>query len=376
MPAPAQPTIRPLDGLDPDAWRQAESALAHWAFQTHGWLSAWADTLGAAEGARPCPVLVEDAAGPVMLLPLGVFPAGAWRELRFLGGIVTDYHAPLLAPDWEARLGPGGFAALWPRVLDALPPVDVVRLERMPAFVEDVPNPLAALPGLRETEPALAVALPGTLAAYLKTRKSAWVADTRRKRRRLNEMAPLSYRPATNAPGRAAALAEMMARKSRRWLETGNPDAFRRPAFRGFYARMSESRPGDGRVHAATLRVGEEVVAAHWGLIHRGRFYYLMVGWSGGEWAKYSVGRIIIEDMLAEAIAEGCAVFDLTVGDEPYKFDWTESRMEMRALLAARSAKGRAVLGLAALREAARERLKRVSWLRRAVRRALGRPPG
>lgn len=369
------PTIRPLPGLDPAAWAAAEGAMAHWAFQTLGWLQAWQDTLGAAEGARPCPVLVEDAAGPVMLLPFGVFPAGPLRELRFLGGIVTDYHAPLLAPDWEARLGPGGFAALWPRILAALPPVDLIRLERMPAFVEEVPNPLAALPGLRATEPALAIRLPDSLPAYLKTRKSAWVADTRRKRRRLNEIAPLAYRPAADAAGRAAALAAMMARKSRRWVETGNPDAFRRPEFRGFYARMSESRPGNGRVHAATLSVGEEVVATHWGLIHRGRFFYLMVGWSGGEWAKYSVGRIIIEDMVAEAIAEGCAVFDLTVGDEAYKFDWTENRLEMRALLEARSWKGRLALAAAAAREAARERLKRVAWLRRAVRRAMGRKP-
>ena len=68
----------------------------------------------------------------MLILPLGIYRRGWLRVLRFLGGVVTDYNAPLIDPDFAWRIGEAEFAALWRRILDLLPGVDLVWLRRMP----------------------------------------------------------------------------------------------------------------------------------------------------------------------------------------------------------------------------------------------------
>ena len=162
--------------------------------------------------------------------------------------------------------------------------------------------------------------------------------------------------------------------KSRRWVETKSRDWFAVPSFRDFYATMSTRRPGDGRVHASLMRVGDTVVAVHWGVVWRARFYYLMLGWEAGEWMRFSTGRLIVDDLIARAIGEGIRVFDCTVGDEGYKQNWVNAALPLFALDQAVTPLGRAVLGAAAGMAALRARAKQVPWLRRAVRRLRGLP--
>ncbi len=337
-------------------WRMLEEGH-RWPFQCFGWQSAWAETLGRA--VQPCPVLLEDEAGPAMLLPLGVARRRGLRVLGFLGGDVTDYHAPLLRPGFVPDM-----AALWPRILAMLPPADLVALDKMPPGIEGVPNPMASLEGAAEHDAAFSLSLPASLEALLATRRANLRADSRRKRRRLNELGPLRHAVAETPEAMEAALVAMMERKSRRWLETGNADAFQDPAMGAFYRLATQRCPAV----ASTLLVGEEVVAAHWGLRDRGRFLYLMVGWSAGEWGRLSVGRIMVEELIGEAIRQGDAVFDLTVGGEAYKLDWSDARMPLLRWERALSWRGQAWQAAMRAREAAR----RQPWLRALVRRIRG----
>lgn len=363
-----------LDAAEP-VWRRLERDARLFAFQGFGWQQAWLRHFQARERVSPCIVTVHHGGRPIMLLPLGVQDRFGLRSLVFLGGGVTDYHAPILAPGWEAALGEGGFAALWRRILDALPPVDLIAFERMPAQVEGLANPFVGLPNATASGQAYAIRLPESLDAYRRTLRSGFVADTRRKRRRLSELGSLRHLVATSSEEAEATLDAMIERKTRRFAETQAPNCFAHPEYRAFYAALCHADLGEARTHASRLMVGDETVAAHWGLTHRGRFYYLMIGWSGGEWARYSVGRVMIEELADSAIAEGHAVLDLTVGDEAYKNDWANEHLTLFRVEEARSVKGRAWLAVLAAREELRARAKRIGWLRNAVRRVMGRKP-
>ena len=102
-----------------------------------------------------------------------------------------------------------------------------------------------------------------------------------------------------------------------------------------------------------------------WGLRDRGRFLYLMVGWSAGDWGKLSVGRIMVEELIGEAIAQGDSVFDLTVGGEAYKLDWSDTRMPLLRWERALTWRGHAWLAARRAKAVAR----RQPWLRRLLRR-------
>src|SRR5579884_597232 len=346
-------------------WRAALPACAASAFQRFEWHSAWQETIG--DGQQASPFIVRLAGADrrtLLILPLCIErEAGGLDVLRFLGDGVSDYNLPVIDPDLARALGPADAAALLAVVLRLLPKVDLVWLRRMPGEIDGVPNPLARLPGATAPEHAHAARLPATFEAFRAARSSHFFKQNRYQRRRLAERRPVEMRVEREAEAVAATLDALVRQKSRRWRETGGRDWFAEPRFPAFYRRMTEKGLASGLVHLASLRVGEEIVATHWGLVFRGWFYFLMTGYESGEWAKCSVGRQLLEDLVKCSIEQGLEIYYLNVGDEPYKQHWADHSWPLYHYLAARSVRGSFYLAI----HRGRERLRRSRLLRRLL---------
>jgi len=346
-------------------WRRAVAAGACFAFQCFEWQAAFQATIGAAEGVEPYIVDIADRNGrSLLLLPLCLERQGRLRAIAFLGGAVTDYGAPVIDPEFAASVLPGEIERLLATVLNLLPPADFVWLRRMPQAIENVRNPLAELPQARHTENGHALSLPGTADGFRAS------PNNRRKRRQLAKLGAVEFRsPPPDSPEAAAILPVLAAQKSRRWIETVNWDMFAKPGYRAFYDVLSGAALQSGEVHVSALTVGETIVAAHWGIVFRGRYYFLLVGRQDGEWGRYSPGRLLIEDLIGWCLARGgVGVFDLTAGEEGYKREWTDHSLPLFEYLAPRSAAG--MLFIAQYR--ARQWLKQNRRLRNWVRRLKG----
>jgi CelD/BcsL family acetyltransferase involved in cellulose biosynthesis len=352
-------------------WRRAFEDCAGYAFQSFEWQSTCQATIGAAQGIEPHVAVLSNGNGRVlMLLPLGIYRQRGLRVLRFLGDVVTDYGAPLIDREFAAAIQPADTARLWSAICRLLPRVDVVWLWRMPPEIEGVPNPLAALPGTEHADDAFAAILPSSMVEFRKTHRVNW-SDTRRRRRRLAEHGRVEFELATTAAARDEALARVAQDKSRRWRETGARDLFAEPGYLDFYRTMTETPVAGATPQIAVLRLDGRIVAAHWGLVVGERFYYLLPAYDAA-WQDYSVGRLLIENMVEWAIQEpGVRIFDLTAGGEAYKHQWTDCSTPLYELLAPASLVGR--IYVAGRRW--RERLKRHPGLRNIVRRLKGKAP-
>src|SRR5271169_2519289 len=84
-----------LSAVEQD-WRAFERQADCTVFQTFDWLSTWQRHIGERTGVRPAIVIVRDASGILLLLPLSTRAAGFARELAWLGSDLCDYNAPLL----------------------------------------------------------------------------------------------------------------------------------------------------------------------------------------------------------------------------------------------------------------------------------------
>ena len=93
-------------------WRRFEGTADCTPFQTFDWLFAWQRHVGAAKGISPAIVVARRGDQMLLLLPLGIARRGFARCLTFLGDVLCDYNAPLLAPNF-ATLAPDGFLPLW-----------------------------------------------------------------------------------------------------------------------------------------------------------------------------------------------------------------------------------------------------------------------
>ena len=111
------------------------------------------------------------------------------------------------------------------------------------------------------------------------------------------------------------------------------------PEAKAFYARIGAMQSGHLRGHVSIMTVGGVVVSTHVGMISHDRFYMLLPSYAGGEWYKYSTGRLLLEHLMETSIDDGCSLFDYTVGDDAYKKDWTDSVLPLYVLTAPLSLK-------------------------------------
>ena len=354
-------------------WRAAQQDCRAYGFQAFDWLHTWQTQLGQRQGWQVCLFELSDAQDRTLLwLPLGLHRRRGMCELSFLGGEITDYNAPLIAPGFARELTPVAFAALWQAILKLAGRVDVVRFRRMPAHIEQLPNPFIGLAGMQPTEQAHAAMLPETYAEFQKSRSAKMFADTRRQLRRLQETGAVRLvRDATGAE-RTEVINGMARQKARRWIETGGHDLFLQPGYLDFYQHLAEHGLQGGAVQVSALYVDQHLVATHWGIRYDQRCYWLMPGYEDGEWRRYSVGRILMDAILQQCIEEQMRVFDLTVGDEAYKLQWADHTLALYAGEQGLSWRGKILLALEHAYANLRARARDNQQLRNLVRRLRG----
>ena len=334
-----------------------------YAFQARDVLEVWLQTIGAARQTRPVFVSVSEPEGtPVMLLPLGIERQHGLRILRFLDGGVSDYNAPVLFPGANA-IEPDAMNRLWAEIAGQLPRFDVAVLEKIPADVTGMRNPMLALTPAADFSSGHLIRLNAKAEGAKTAAKQFRFSDGPRKRRKLDALAVTRNFIATEPADIARVMAEFIRQKSRRYVETRGADGFDRPGYREYYHLMVERFCASGHVQLSAFLSGETPIATHLGIVTRDRFYFLMPAHEGGAWAKLSPGLLHMEEIIAWSLANGIGTFDMGVGDEGYK-----SRIENDQLPLFRGQYSRTAAGsIYILLSAARRRLA-AGPLGRAVR--------
>ena len=94
------------------------------------------------------------------------------------------------------------------------------------------------------------------------------------------------------------------------------------------------------RTHISYLKLNEELIAAHWGIVHKKRFYYLIPSLDVRDLGKYSPGRLLITLLLKWSISKKISIFDFALGDENYKKSWCNNESQLYNYLYLNSFKG------------------------------------
>jgi CelD/BcsL family acetyltransferase involved in cellulose biosynthesis len=125
-----------------------------------------------------------------------------------------------------------------------------------------------------------------------------------------------------------------------------------------------------GCVHVTRLTVGAKVAAASIGLKCRGCYYLILSSYDAGELSRFGPGRAHLHELLRHAIDEGFQHFDFTVGDEPYKRDWSDLELRLHDYLSATTLRGWVVKMLMVQLRQLKRCIKQSPGLWRAFRKA------
>ena len=289
----------------------------------------------------------SEAGQLLFILPLAIYPKGFATELGFLGRGLCDYNAPLLAPDFAVESE--GFGAIWQRIRTALQSApksrhDLVLLDRMPPQVGAQRNPLLELKVNLNPSGAYLTTLSSDWETFYSAKRSS---STRRrdrtKRKRLAENGDVRMVTPSAPHEVAATLTSLIAQKQRSFARMGVADMFAKPGYRAFYEDLATDPQTRALVHVSRLNVGETCAATNFGLMFRGGYYHVLASYHDGPLSKFGPGAAHLHELMRYALEHGCSFFDFTIGDEPYKRDWSDTEIALYDHFEGATLKGRAV---------------------------------
>jgi CelD/BcsL family acetyltransferase involved in cellulose biosynthesis len=381
--APAMLTLSIHDRLETveDEWRSFEREADCTPFQTFDWLLRWQRHIGTRESVQPVIAVGSFADGQTaIILPLAVDRSGGARRLCWLGQDLNDYNAPLVARDFSQRIPAERFRAVWKELRarmqrEPLFRHDWIELEKMPQLVGGQLNPFFALALATNPSGAHLAELGGDWKKfYASKRSSATRRRDRSKRKRLDQFGEVGFAVDTDTAEATETLETLMAQKRRHFAHRGIPDMFERPGWREFFRDVAAhasplraaplARDDKVQMHIGHTQIGALRGAAHFGVVFRDAYYHVLASYDDGPIAHYGPGALHLRELIANIIGLGLRRFDFTVGDEPYKLEWSDTHIKLGDHVAAATWRGLPVLGRSMLQRRIKRFVKQnpIAW--------------
>lgn len=324
-------------------WREwiAAGDLATGLFQTPRWLTAWYATLGTQPGRQPLFASVARRGDdrPLMALPLLLHRRGGLRRIEFADLGVTDYVAPLLAPDCPDD--PGHVQAMFAALRRALPPADMFCVHKMPALADGRSNPLLRLRGTRPSSLfGNLVTIDGDFDAWRYSREKTHRKELERSWRVFIRHPNAEFRLITDIAEATRVMDALETYQRSAIANKGWAYILDEPGYRDFYRHLIVDGLASGDTVLSALMAGDEVVGALLGMRRDHHYAMIRIGNAGGEWRNCSPGRLVIERTMAALHAQGVRDFDFTIGDYPYKKGFRPDELPLYELTTALSWKG------------------------------------
>ena len=294
--------------------------------------------------------LMHAVGRPVFALALEVVRSGPFRIARFTGGRHANGNFAAADPAWLASTGTADMRHAIAAIASARPDIDLIALERLAPDLDGIANPLTLLPNFPSPNLSLAVDLRAGFDGLLDR------AGGKRKRkkhrsqiRKFEAVGPYRRITATTPEETAALLDAFFAMKEQRFRKMGIANVFGDPRVRDFFhALFAGALAGPtppfvlhglevaGKLRAVTgsSRCGRRLICEFGAIME-------------DELSHASPGDFLFFDNIQEACEDGMAVYDFSVGDEPYKRLWCDIEVQHLEVLAPLTLKGRALaLGL------------------------------
>ncbi len=350
-----------LLALQPE-WRALNAvAPAGSIFLSPDWVIPWWQQFGA--HLSPRVMAARNAVGGRLLglVLLAVGPRRAlgalpYRELVMIGKDVAEsaHLDALLLPEFAPRIAPA-FA----RHIVAGLGADVVRLEGLAAgaaLTEQLRNIAGVQANWRE-EPCPFLPLPATMDAVLAGLQRSVRSEIRRRRRRLEEAAAISFAEAQTLEDVSAALVAFFRLNGEVKLARGQEGAFNDHRLVAMQREVATRLFTAGALRLYSLTADGQVIASAYCYRDGDRVLFYNTGYSR-DWSAYAPGTLILAHAIERSIAEGAKVYDMLRGAQGYKLEWTKAIAQDVYLRLPVSSRGRAVTMLLERARMLRERFR------------------
>ena len=302
-------------------------------FQSPEWLIPWWRHIGAGE----LWTLALRCAGRLIgLVPFYIYvgPGSSERRVFLVGVATSDYLDALFLSDFASR----GAAAALAHLETARQRWDVCDLQQLRpgSPLLQTPVPLGWEEELLAQEACPVLALPAAVEDFHKRMPVRLLKNIRYAWRRAEQHGPVRMERA-DQDNLGELLESLLRLHGARWSARGLTGVL---ASEDVQIAHREAAPGllsRGVLRLYGLRLAGRIVACLYGFTTaeagRGRAYFYLGGFDPA-FAHLSVGTLVIDHAIREAVREGATEFDFLRGREGYKYRWgAQDRQTYRRLL-------------------------------------------
>jgi CelD/BcsL family acetyltransferase involved in cellulose biosynthesis len=329
-----------------ERWNRMQAHGASTPFQSAHWQSIWYGTFGGNPDIEPLLVAVCDqrSGRDILLLPLIRRRLGSMHVIEFADLWVTDYNAPLVAPEIPATVE--GAHALWEQVRIALPKADLIRLTKMPLAAGSRGNPLAMLSGARPSKyTGYAIDLPERWDDYIGSLKKNVRSLLKRRWRRFTEGDKAGLQWIKDPAEGRRALRTLQAQQTARLANRGARHIFDDPQCITFYERLVIEGLRNGSTVMTALVAENEIVATFLAVANAKHCTLIRSSQTTDpRWASLGLGKVIIERSMHALHERGIRRFDLSIGEYQYKHDFKVAPVPLFDLQVAQTWRGSAAI--------------------------------
>jgi CelD/BcsL family acetyltransferase involved in cellulose biosynthesis len=345
------------------AWREIEARAVLTPYQRFDWVKTLiASGLETRQGLAIAAIRRGDQ--PVALLPLVIKRRFGVRVATMLGTASSNSDWLIALPQFKPDAAT--LRGLLQRICQAAGGADLLILSNQPARWQGMANPVLALNSAPGASNLYVATIGPTPAPYIEHRLTTKRRNniTRGMRRLAENHGPLRTVRVDDLATLEAAHQVFLEQRGARFGEMGVRNIFAEDGFVRFFKLLAPAGFGQRRPALCLhlLYAGDEIVATCWGAMSGNHYSQYINSTSSGPASQYSLMAILIGTVMDDLTQSGIVTMDLGLGDFAYKTEWTEPQPVYHSVIAL-TPQGRLAAGIAAMRDAAKRRIKQTPWL-------------
>lgn len=177
------------------------------------------------------------------------------------------------------------------------------------------------------------VTVAGEHETYRRGRRRGFLADLRRRRRRLAECGAVTFEACEGEPRSGPLLEELLVLEAAGWKAARGTAIAGRASTRRFYAAVTAWAAARGTLRLLVLRLDGRPLAALLGVQEDG-VHYLLKGGFDPQYARYSPGQLVLAQTIERGFADGLRRIELGGGADAYKLQWADTVRDLVAMSA------------------------------------------
>ena len=321
-----------------DTWSEFQKSSWCTPFQKLEWIRAWYARKANRAQMRPVFVLAYEGTALRLILPLCIEFSPAGNGLVWLAHAVNDYNAPLVDRDYLPHVGDELVREVCSSLCDRFPEIDLIQLTKQPATIAGHRNPFVLSGATRCASDSHLLDLNGEWAEiYPALRSSKSRRRLREKLTKLRKSGDVRFRRAAGVAESNKLIRRAVAWKSKQLDASGacNPfaardmDPFVDSSLEQTLATMTKMAGAEKTLRTYGLYVDGEPVAIIVALVAHKTFHMLMTAVDPDRFSKASVGTLLLMKTIELAARAGFRCYDFLAGDEAYKLDWCNRRLDL-----------------------------------------------